>query len=154
SQAFEDLTGKLRAAEDALNKAMEGSASGAAKSKLKDRVDELRELSKETEKYQFRLQALEDQTVGAGDGVNEMFDAKKRRNFYQSAAPIPDELGYKIEDVLKAGPDSDLWAEATAAYKDYLNATETVSGRTEAVADAFTALGDKATSTSDSAKAL
>ncbi|KQP81569.1 tape measure protein [Aeromicrobium sp. Leaf291] len=106
------------------------------------------------EQYRGALQLLEDRTVGAKDGVNELFDAEKMQGFYDRAKPILEGLGIDIEEVLKAGPESEQWAAAEAALAAYGETAGSATGPASDLAEAVASTGTDLMSAAESAKAL
>lgn len=141
---------KALEAASATQRALASVGSGA----FADQAAELEKAIDSTRRYQGAIQMLEDQTTGARDGVNELFDPARMQQFAAQAGPALQKIGLDLHDVLDEGPKGDNWAAAVAAIEEYRASTETAAGRSRALGDAVTGLDDDLQTTATSADGL
>lgn len=119
-----------------------------------DQAKSVAKAEKAVGQYQFAIQALEDRTVGAKDGVNELFDPVRMQKFADEVGPVLQKAGLDIDQVLKDGLKGDHWSEAVAAITEYRAATDTTAGRQQALQAAVAGVDDELLSSAQSADTL
>jgi TP901 family phage tail tape measure protein len=105
-------------------------------------------------KYQRGIQNLEDQTIGAGDGINEAFNPERMQQFADQVGPVLSKIGLDINEVIKAGPKGKNWGAAVAAIEEYRASTDTTAGRQKALQAALAGVDDELLTSAQSADTL
>jgi len=121
---------------------------------FESQAKKIEKVTRATEEYQYGIQALEDQTVGARDGVNELFDPQRMQQFSDQAGPVLDELGLKLADVLAEGSDGENWSVAVAAINEWKAEADTAAGKAKVLAGSVAGLDDELLTSADSSGKL